>query len=208
MREDHSFVGLYRGRGRPIEYLAPASSPDTSPRWSPGGDEIAFVRRPGLGGPPEPQLEPHPEPWAVWVADLGTGTAHAAWSSPETLEGSLPETAGGADLHWGADGRLAFLSDLDGWPHLYSVPASGGEPLLLTPGDSMVEHVTVTPDHEWIVYHHTVDLVQRLRKAGVSYEELVLPNEIHGFLRWQSWLRADEATAAFLTEKLQRHGSR
>jgi dipeptidyl aminopeptidase/acylaminoacyl peptidase len=152
-RDDHSFIGLYRGHGRPIQYLAPGTSRDSHPRWSPGGDEIAFVRRPGLGGEPEPQLEPHPEPWAVWVADVATGDGHAVWSSPETLEGSYPETAGGANLHWAAGGRLVFLSDLDGWPHLYSVSTSGGEPLLLTPGDFMVEHVTVTPDHEWIVYN-------------------------------------------------------
>jgi len=152
-RDDHSFIGLYRGPNRPLEYLAPSTSRDLSPRWSPDGDAIAFVRRPGKGGAPKPQLEPHPEPWAVWVADVATGDGHVVWSSPETLEGSYPQTAGRANLHWGADGRLVFLSDLDGWPHLYSVLLSGGEPLLLTPGDFMVEHVTVTPDHAWIVYN-------------------------------------------------------
>jgi hypothetical protein len=32
---------------------------------------------------------------------------------------------------------------------------------------------------------------------------LVLPNEIHGFLRYQSWLTADSATVEFLARKLQ-----
>jgi hypothetical protein len=31
---------------------------------------------------------------------------------------------------------------------------------------------------------------------------LILPNEIHGFLRWDSWTRADIATAAFQAKEL------
>ena len=62
-------------------------------------------------------------------------------------------------------------------------------------------------DDRNVHFHQTVDLVQRLHKAGVPYEEIVFPNEIHGILRWQDWLRADEATAAILAEKLQRPGS-
>jgi len=75
------------------------------------------------------------------------------WQSPDTLVGSYPQTAGGSNLHW-ADGgsRLVFLADLDGWPHLYSISASGGTPLLLTPGDFMVEDVAFPRDGRSIVY--------------------------------------------------------
>jgi dipeptidyl aminopeptidase/acylaminoacyl peptidase len=152
-RDDHSFIALYGGKDRPIRYLAPATSRDFHPRWSPDGEEIAFVRRPGRGGAPKPLLALHPEPWAIWVADVKSGKGQRVWSSPETLEGSFPQTAGGANLHWAAGGRLVFLNDVDGWPHLYSVPAAGGEPTLLTPGSFMIEHVTVTPDRQWIVYN-------------------------------------------------------
>jgi hypothetical protein len=31
---------------------------------------------------------------------------------------------------------------------------------------------------------------------------LVIPNEIHGFERWDSWVRADTATAAYLAKQL------
>ncbi|HQT94683.1 MAG TPA: prolyl oligopeptidase family serine peptidase, partial [Thermoanaerobaculaceae bacterium] len=152
-RGDHSFIGVYAGHDTPIRYLAPSTSRDAHPRWSPDGQAIAFVRRPGRGGALPPLLEPHPEPWAIWVADVATGNGHAVWSSPETLEGSYPETAGGANLHWAAGGRLVFLGDLDGWPHLYSIPASGGQLTLLTPGAFMVEDVTLTPDRAWVVYN-------------------------------------------------------
>jgi dipeptidyl aminopeptidase/acylaminoacyl peptidase len=48
-----------------------------------------------------------------------------------------------------------------------------------------------------------VDLARRLQAHDVPFEELVIPNEIHGFLRSASWLRADEATAEFLTRTLK-----
>src|SRR5207253_2999100 len=67
---------------------------------------------------------------------------------------SLPRVAGGVSLHWGAGAsdRLVFLSYMDGWPHLYSVSATGGPPTLLTPGPFMVEHMSMSPDRASIVY--------------------------------------------------------
>jgi len=66
-------------------------------------------------------------------------------------------------------------------------------PVLLIQGD----------DDRNVQFQQTVDLAERLRTQHVRYEELVLPNEIHSFLRWSSWAKADEATAAFLTRELQ-----
>jgi hypothetical protein len=45
-------------------------------------------------------------------------------------------------------------------------------------------------------------MAHRLQQQNTPMEELVLPNEIHGFLRGSSWLRADQATAEFLTRQL------
>jgi dipeptidyl aminopeptidase/acylaminoacyl peptidase len=59
-------------------------------------------------------------------------------------------------------------------------------------------------DDRNVPFHQTVDLVRRLQKRGLPYEELVIPNEIHGFLRHRSWLQADRATADFFARKLQR----
>lgn len=50
-------------------------------------------------------------------------------------------------------------------------------------------------------FHETVDLARRLSKQGVPFEELVVLDEIHGFLRHQSWLRADSATVAYFDKK-------
>ncbi|HEY4115382.1 MAG TPA: prolyl oligopeptidase family serine peptidase [Rhizomicrobium sp.] len=151
-KDDHSFVGIFNGKNQPIEYLAPSTSRDESPRWSPDGRTIAYVRQPGRGGAPEPLLKQVPNPWTIWVADAASGKGHVVWSSPNTLLGSFPETAGEANLHWAAGNRLVFLADLDNWPHLYSIPASGGTAMLLTPGKFMVEHVDQSKDHKWMIY--------------------------------------------------------
>ncbi|HKJ03943.1 MAG TPA: prolyl oligopeptidase family serine peptidase [Longimicrobiales bacterium] len=151
-RGDHAFVGVYSAADQPILWVAPSTSRDGNPRWSPDGRSLVFVRRPGAGGEPEPVLEPRPQPWALWTADAGTGAAREIWKAPETLRGSPPSTQGGYNLHWAARGRIVFLSYQDGWPHLYSIASTGGEPLLLTPGDYMAEYVSLSPDGTYLLF--------------------------------------------------------
>ncbi|HKV65437.1 MAG TPA: prolyl oligopeptidase family serine peptidase [Rhodanobacteraceae bacterium] len=152
-RGDHAFVAVFTDDHTPILYLSPSTGNDGDPRWSPDGTHVAFTRQPGNGGPPQPILDQTPQPWSIRVADARSGQGRVVWQSPDTLVGSYPQTAGGSNLHW-ADGgsKLAFLSDVDGWPHLYSIGANGGTPLLLTPGKFMVEDVAMAPGGHSIVY--------------------------------------------------------
>ena len=150
-RGDHAFIGVYQAKDRPILFLAPSTSADGSPRWSPDSRSLAFTRRPGDGGAPPPLLEEQPEPWSIWVADAATGEGHAVWRSGKAIPDSYPEVGGGANLAWVGD-RLLFLSEADNWQHLYSVPAAGGAPLLLTPGPFMIEDVAPSPDGRSVVY--------------------------------------------------------
>jgi dipeptidyl aminopeptidase/acylaminoacyl peptidase len=91
-------------------------------------------------------------PWTICVSDLGNGTTHEVWKSGPMPIDSVPAVEGGANLAWGGTDRLVFLSYQDGWPHLYSVPATGGPELLLTPGPFMVDRLSLSPDGRWIVY--------------------------------------------------------
>ena len=66
-------------------------------------------------------------------------------------------------------------------------------PVLLIQGDD---------DHN-VRFSQTVDLTRRLDAAGVKYELLVLPDDIHGFLLHSNWMKADSATAAYLEKMLK-----
>ncbi len=65
-------------------------------------------------------------------------------------------------------------------------------PVLLIHGD----------DDRNVAFSETVTLAGALRAQGVYFEQLILPDEIHGFLRHQSWLKAYKASADFLHRKL------
>ena len=82
--------------------------------------------------------------------------------------------------------RIMWLSSPD------SAIGTWKSPVLLIQGD----------DDRNVHFHQMVDLVRRLQLDHVPYRELVIPDEIHGFLRYRSWLEADRATARFFEEKL------
>jgi dipeptidyl aminopeptidase/acylaminoacyl peptidase len=109
--------------------------------------------------------------------------------------------AAGVDLHgvhdWGrlideedqaaeAVVRLARESSpvswLEGWR----------SPVLVIHGD----------DDRNVPFKETVTLVAELRKRGVEVEQIVFPDEIHGFLTYASWVKAYGAAADFFDRKL------
>jgi dipeptidyl aminopeptidase/acylaminoacyl peptidase len=65
-------------------------------------------------------------------------------------------------------------------------------PVLLIHGD----------DDRNVSFSETVTLAGALRQQGVYFEQLIIPDEIHGFLRHASWLRAYHAAVDFLQRKL------
>jgi dipeptidyl aminopeptidase/acylaminoacyl peptidase len=176
-RTDHSFIGIYRNDATSLEFLAPSTSQDFMPRWSPDGSAIAFIRAPGDGGPPQNPLNWNPQPWQIWVGDVANASARLVWSSGNGPRDSLPQSGHGPLLEWVWGRRLIFLSERDNWAHLYTIgafPAEAGlkalvrlpgttrtaisaravNPIatLLTPGNFMIEDVSVAPDRESVVF--------------------------------------------------------
>ena len=86
---------------------------------------------------------------------------------------------------WGLQGEELLLqayqsspvADLSNW----------SSPILLVHGD----------DDRNVMFAQTTDLVQRLRKHDVHVEILVFPDEVHGFLRHENWLRTFLTAADF-----------
>ena len=109
-----------------------------------------------------------------WTSGSGRRFRGGEWSYEVTDEMIRAR----ADLAW----RSSPVAYVDTWR----------SPVLLIQGD----------DDRNVQFHETVDLAQRLRSHGVAFEEIVIPDEIHDFLRHRSWIMADSATAAFLVKRL------
>ena len=57
-------------------------------------------------------------------------------------------------------------------------------------------------DDRNVSFAETVTLVEQLRDQGVEVEQLVLPDEVHGFLRHASWVQAYNTASEYLDRKL------
>ncbi len=90
---------------------------------------------------------------------------------------------------WGINDELMELA------HASSPVASMNSwtsPVLLVHGD----------DDRNVMFGQTIDLVRRLRERNVHHEILSLPDEVHGFYRWKSWLKTFQTAASFFDRKL------
>ena len=70
----------------------------------------------------------------IYLADASSGASHAAHEDVSPQFWSIPGNAGAAGQP-SPDGRwIAFLSDVDGWDHLYVMPVAGGAAVQITKG--------------------------------------------------------------------------
>ncbi len=148
-----------------IHYVQPSVERDLHPRWSPDGRQVVFIRAPGEENK-LPLIPLRPEPWSLWVGEPSSYTATQIWKSGNSLRDSLPRFAG-PSLYF-AGSRILFVSEQSNRNHLYSIPAAGGQPVELTPGDFDVEDVYLTPEGETILFSSNQDDVDRRHVWSVS----------------------------------------
>ncbi|MFT3931969.1 MAG: prolyl oligopeptidase family serine peptidase [Chitinophagaceae bacterium] len=208
-RPGHSFIGIQSKGDSATKWIAPSFSRDDSPQWSPDGNKIVFIRRPVTGGTPDSMLVRKPNVWSIYVANISDGNTHLLWKSSNSLRGSLPTTDGGTNLHWAANNSIIFLSYQDGWPHLYSINADGGKPLLLTPGNFMCEHIKLSADKKTLVFsantgNDKLDIDRRHAvKVSVDKADMQVITPGSG-LEWTPVITGDGNTTAFISATAQR----
>ncbi len=169
---DGMFVyDLANDRTTPIEN--PKGATDFDASWSPDGTRLVFVRsnQPrfaaytlGYDGPFTAEM-----PWSIELYDVAANTVHDIWQAkPGTgsafyqLDEDTTDTGRrGEQLYWVAGDRIVFPWEVDGWRHLYAVPAAGGDAQLLTPGDGEIEFVAQVQDGSLIAATNIGDLGRR-----------------------------------------------
>ncbi|MGH7541957.1 MAG: DPP IV N-terminal domain-containing protein, partial [Gemmatimonadota bacterium] len=199
-RGDHGFIGILEPEEGTLRFIDPSVDRDGSPAWSPDGRRLAFLRIPNE----RDRLPFAPRraalPWSLRVADVETGASVEVWRAPQGAGSAFQSVESSSQLWWGAGDRLVFPWEGDGWLHLYSVPAGGGEATPLTPGEFEVEHVTLAADRRHVVFSSNQDDIDRrhlwrVAVGGGAASEALTSGE---GIEWSPVVAADGRSIAFL----------
>jgi dipeptidyl aminopeptidase/acylaminoacyl peptidase len=158
-RGDHNFIGVYDFQGKKITWLSPDVDMDYRPVWSADGKQIAFLRFPG-------QRAETPATWeasstfSILIADPQTGIAQKIWTSTDR-NGGFAQYYPDLPLMWGADSRILFYSESDGWMRIYSVSTSGGKETALTPAACEAEQSTLSADRKNLIFNSNCEDIDR-----------------------------------------------
>lgn len=104
----------------------------------------------------------------IAIADVTTGKAHPIHEDGEEQFWSIPYNAG-PEGQPSPDGRwIAFLSDRDGWDHLYVMPAAGGEAVQVTKGHFEAWRPAWSHDSKRIAFDANEPEAPGRRRLGVA----------------------------------------
>ena len=150
----HSFLALYDLDAHTLRFLAPSTSNDSAPVFSPGGNQVAWLRSPFVEPREFAAARTSPTPWSIQIADVTTGVTRTLFSPPPNKPGSiLPHLAdSAARLFFATNTSVQFYSEADGWVHLYQIHTDDPCVEWLTPGTFEVEDATLSSDRRYLVY--------------------------------------------------------
>ncbi|MGC2657824.1 MAG: prolyl oligopeptidase family serine peptidase [Bryobacteraceae bacterium] len=168
VRREHSFIGIYDSARKTLRYLDPSVDRDIDPVWSPDGSEIAYLRIAASADGVEFVPQREGEPWAIRVCDLASGRAREVFRASDGPGSVFHGDVAEKQIFWSKDGRLVFPWEKTGWLHLYSVPATGGEAVELTPGEGVIEHVALSSDGSTVYYSTNIGDIDRRHIGSVA----------------------------------------
>src|SRR6185436_7738984 len=173
---------------------------------------IAFTRTPGTSGTPRNPLEEPEQSWSIMVANVATpDEAEAVATSGDPID-KIARSPVGLGVRWAADDTLIYFSYRDGWQHLYAIthPGKDSKPVLLTPGDFMVEQVALTPDRKTLVYNantgaDAADFDRRhIYKVDLPGLGKPTPLTTGAGIEWNPAITGDGKTLAFISADAKR----
>ena len=137
-RRSSADVGIISTSGGNPLWVAQSEANEFNPVWSPDSRMLAVERR--------TEDCKHRE---IWVRDLAMGGERLVFQ--ESTDKWIYEM--GRGLFWSPDNSaIAFLSDHDGWAHLYTVTPDGEKMSQLTSGEYEVSYPAWSPDGSQIAF--------------------------------------------------------
>ncbi|ATQ43365.1 S9 family peptidase [Caulobacter mirabilis] len=124
-RGAYDYIGRYEIGTDRIEWIVTGAERLASPRLSPDGRSVAYLRFPGRSRAAFDATES--QPLAIETASLETLARRTVWASADKAsEPDLvdPDQA----LRWTGPDALTFYSEHDGWGRLYEIGLAGGVP--------------------------------------------------------------------------------
>src|SRR5665213_4280811 len=145
-RPAHSLIGIYRLGDDRVHYVAPSIYRDVGVAWSRDGRQLAFLRLPGVSSGDIGDVLKNSR-FSIWVASATGAQAAQIYRSPG-LDANA-QTDG--SLHWLKNGQVIFLSDADGYSHLYAIDPVTRRVTQLSRGACDQESIAVNGNADQVV---------------------------------------------------------